>query len=336
MINHEQQTIALASRRDYTGRGVDTFRTRRLPLQSALADRGFRMIVLDGAKDHVEGGVFSRHYIFDDKEVEQIETAVSPLAGLDLSGGLAKLQLQNLPALNPISVRELGKSKSRQYELLGDLMPASVEAKSSVTAIHDAIESIASERVVVKSNFDPGKTLPVIIGARHGIRERINAFVSLASPNSDVLVQEYMPEVEGGFHPELVFNDDESALRKQLGGRGEVRMHYIDGQLIASHARQDTEGTDKWLFFDQSSLPQTMKNIGNRAASLFFEKTHEPDIYLAVDVTPDGSRIVEVNTRNPGVMMPQPNRPGEQLVHEQTTGAIADKLVSMANRRHDG
>ncbi len=331
--------IALAAKFDFsdTDRRRKFFGRRRY-LADALRDREAHPMVLNGAANRLgQLGLFSTFHEFGTDDLVLRQGIVQVSSALDLTGGVGEF-VPGMPALNPESIRRFGKSKALQAEVLrpalGDAVPESLlVSKPDLASVLDAISEIHAPAVVVKPDFDPSKKIQPLVGTKRDVSAQLPEYLHDLPKGKSLLVQEFMEEVYGSFHSSLEFPSQErELLRVNNGARNEIRMYFVDGKLVVPYGRVDTGGADAWVFPEPSSLPERAVDLGRRAAAVLQYESGAQDAHMAVDVTPDGERIIEVNTRNIGVILPSEERPLQQHSHELMTTAQADKLVAMAQR----
>ncbi len=331
----ENPNIGVASKGSFGVRSREIFFERRLPLARAVGERGARLVGLDGAEGRAgPEGMFKRIYTFDTGGFVERGGFTWVSSGLDATGGLARFTPE-VPALNPMAVRAFGRHESTQAQLLrpvlGEAVPAGFLASPDEESIIDALDRVGSEKFVIKADFDPNLRRPWLVGSRADIEEQAGRFLKDNDGIGNLFVQEFMPEAEAPFNPDLDFSALEKSIQEANPGERKLRLYFVDGKLVTSFGRTSNE----WVFFDPDSLPEPAANLGRAAANLIISTAGARDSLMAIDLTPDGQRLISVNTRNPGVMMPSQDRPAAQHAHETTTDAVADKLVAMANRERD-
>lgn len=324
--------IAIAANYDFSDPARNRrFFDRRQHLAYALRERGASPIVLEGSRNRLGRlGLFSSFYEFGDNSlIPRTNGVIAVSSALDLTGGVGKF-VPGMPSLNPESVRRLGKSKALQAEVLrpvvGEAVPESILVSNpTLETVLDAIAEIHTSSVVVKPDFTPGKKIEPIIGTKSDVAARLPGYIDMLPPSIDLLVQEYMQEVEGPFHSSLDFSTKESDIKSAYSGeRNEIRMYFVDGKLVTSYGRLDAKDAGFRVFYDPASLPEHAVELGHRAASALTQKNGSLDSHLAVDVTPDGKRIIEVNARDIEVVLPNPERPFQMQAHHSMTSAQAD------------
>lgn len=345
IASSEQLVVGIASAQSFEGTSGKRFTERRTPLMHVIGEFGAKAVALNGVKDYnPEQDVFGRYFVVNPPTglLKPVDDSVRVGSALDLTGGIAKLSNTNTLALNPLGVRELGKSKFAQAnalrEGLGEAIPATVLSTGDFAGILGALEAIDAEVrakcYVVKPDFDPGKRFRVLTGTKDEIESKLRDYLGSGAADKNFVVQEYMEGVDADFDPELKFPAAEQEIGRALDGRREVRMQFIDDKLISAFGRVGAaraEG-DEWLFFDPDSLPESARRLGERAVGLVRQTAGTVDSYIAVDTTPNFSHIIEVNTRNIGVIMPSDERYLMDLAHKLTTGSLASKLVEMSMR----
>lgn len=339
---HEKPTIAVAHSRSFENN--EYFLERHLPLANEVAKHGANLIALNGAKDHVEGGEFSKYYSFDSGAVD-LTVNDSPIrvdSAYDLTGGIARY-VPDVASLNPLGVREIVLSKQTQYDVLkslGEHAPITTMVPATSENIKQALELFQIQRIIIKPDLDPNKQKPMIVGTKDEILASLDEYLSHMNPEKDKLVvQEYVEEVRAAFDPSLQFADDQERAIADAAKdfNRELRVHVMDGRPIFTTARVGLDPSsrvphDKWVHVEQESVPEHVLDLASAAARTIMREAKEEDAFLAVDLTPDGNKIVEVNGRNIGTMSIRPDRPASNLAHEVTTSEIATKLVSMAGK----
>lgn len=336
--------VAIAQVGNFEG-GRPEFVDRHAPLMRAIGDRGFRAVALDGARDKDGEGGFSRFYVSEEGLLVPRDGSVRVDAAYDLSGGVGR-QVPEVLALNPRSIRDLASSKAAHSEVLrldlGDVIPQSVSRPATKEAIENGLDEIEADEVIVKANRDPHKKHPMLIGTKDAVRGRIDDLLQTTKPIDLILIQEYMPEVNGGFASDLQYADateKEFAASKKEGAK-EVRVRVIDEEPVAVMGRAglnvDDRQQDKWVHFAPESVPSHIPALGVAVAKVLRAKAGVEDSDLGVDLTPDGLRFIEANGRNIGTMRPDAERPAAQRIHEIVTNALADKLTAMAVRKRSG
>lgn len=332
----EVPVVAIAQKGNFTN-GNPEFAARHRPLLTALGERGVFAIALNGAKDRVEGGGFSRYFTLGEERLTARETPVPVNAAYDLTGGIGRF-VPEVSALNPRALRDLAARKSEHSEILrrdlGEAMPQTLAVPATQSEIEAGIEAIESDIVVVKADKDPGKKQPILIGTKDAVRRGIPSLLEATTPDKLVLIQEYMPEVEDGFAPELQLDGSIERERAQQEGRRELRVHVFDETPAAVMGRVGLKEGErgKWVHFHPDTIPSHIPKLGVAVAKSLRQEANVTDSYLVVDLTPNGKRGVEVNGRNIGTMRPDPDRPAAQRVHEVVNDALADKLTDMATR----
>lgn len=334
-------TVAIAMRDRRVGQ--EWFSKRYEPLVAPLGERGIALVGLYGADDHDHGKVFSRHFAFDHGSMrERIgdEGIVVVEAARCLTGGIAK-KTPEVAALNPRGVREISMSKIAQYNVLrdamGDAVPMTYLAVTGSDDIAAAIHALPGDRAVIK--LDKGvNSNGILIGSKLEVLQGLAEFESRMKAGSEVVVQEYMPEASSRLALEnAAIDETERQKLHDLRGSREIRVHTIDGEPFLVHGRAGTtEGpgmvNDKWIFLDQEAVPDSIMSLARRAASAIHDKASALDSYLAVDITPDGTRIGEVNGRQPQPIMQSGESASADTAHTMWVDALATKLAMMAKR----
>lgn len=342
-ISNEIPTVAIAHARKFENN--EKFIERHAAIALKIAHYGANAIALNGAKDRTEGNSFSRFYTFDANTDTLLENneLVHVNSALDITGGIARYTPE-VAALNPLGVREIALSKQAQFDTLrgelGDAISETMTVQATKEDIQAALDSIDSEELIIKANTDVEKKHSMLVGDKNTISQQLDMFLDGMDPEKDsVIIQEYMPEVQGAFADGIKYFDDTEqtiAVARKKENR-EIRVHTIDGRpvLVTGRAGLDPvhkSPEDEWVFFDRETIPQRILDFASTAALLIQSKAEAIESYLAVDLTPDGSRIVEVNGRNIGGMRSSTSRLGEQDAHEIITDALAQKLTTMATR----
>ncbi len=343
----EGPTVAIAQKAGPKGlpaEGPGVFE-RFEPLAAALEERGVSTVVLDGKADNVpDTPTFKRYYELTPTRnsdsglvLRKPEQPIVVHAAYDRTGGIARF-VPEVPALNPRGIRNLVASKAEQYAALtglGAAMPLSRTVHATESSITRAFDELEVPLLILKADKDPDKKIPILVGTKDRLAKDLWKLLVAVGPDAHILIQEAMPEVDEPFNHELRFNKREDALVRAAAQRArEIRVHVIDEQIVAAHGRVGLSGSnregDAWVFFEQDSLPVYVGNLVLQGTRLLREQTGEQNSYLAWDLTPDGTRVVEVNGRAIGTMKPDPRRRGAQEVHTRIKAALADKLAAMA------
>lgn len=334
--------IAIAQARNFS-LGPEKFASRHSPLVTALAERNIAAVALNGAKDHVGVQSFSKYYQFGQETIRAVTANVRIDAAYDLSGGIARF-VPEVAALNQQGIRDIVKSKATQYEALqgelGEYLAQTEIVPAEKQRLLNAIDAIVSERVHLKVNGVDSKKYPMLQGEKADVARRLDQYLNRVPPSETVLVQEYLPEVASAFHHEFRFADEaERSIAKDRSDlHRELRVHVIDESAVLTNGRtgldsEQASPRDEWVHFTPESIPRHVTDLATAAAQLLRIATGDNDSYLAVDMTPDGTKIIEINGRNIGTMRPSNERPGAQKSHETITNALADKLTNMAQRK---
>lgn len=319
------------------------FVARHLPLVDALAERGVATVALNGAKDYTEEKKFSKYYRFGAQVLRPVAADIIPDAAYDLTGGIAR-NVPDVAALNPQGIRDIVKSKETQYEALKselqDYLAQTEVVPAEKPRLLEAISDIQSQQVHVKVSGVDSKKYPTLRGDKTDIAKRIDDYVRQVPPSQTVVVQEYLPEVKAPFHNEFRFSDATEQTHAEQWSEldRELRVHVIDETATTTHGRVGLDSEhgsphDEWVYFSPESVPRHVTELAVTAAKLLRMTTGESNSYLAVDLTPDGSKIIEINGRNIGTMRSNAERPGAQYTHEVVTNALADKLTNMVQRK---
>ncbi len=335
-------TVAIAQKRTF-GVEDEKFYERHAPLVNRLALYGVQGVALRGAEDRDHDRLFSTHYQFDDRDsaLNKVSEPLQVHAAFDLTGGIARYT-PAVAALNPLGVREVALSKQLQYDTLstelGEAVPTTVTTGVSKEEVTDALEAFDKETVIVKPTPDLEKKYGMLIGSKSDITSKLDDFISGLGPKvNHVLVQEYMPEVESTFADGIrYFDDTERAIadaRPHLGR--ELRVHTIDTRPVLVTGRVGLNAVsrsldDEWVHLDADSIPSHIHSLAATASKLIQNSAQAQDSYLAVDLTPDGRRIIEVNGRNIGTMRANSDRKGSLRAHDVITDELAQKLANMA------
>ena len=341
---NETPIVAIAQKRSFEINGH--FAERHAPLARRLDDYGVGAVALNGAVDHAGDGIFARHYTFDadDRNLTLSDSPIRVDSALDITGGIARYTPE-VAALNPLGVREIALSKQLQFEALrgelGDAIPMTVIASASSEAVNAAIDSLQTDQIILKAEGDYEKAHRMLVGSKDEVRPLIGHLLKDMNPNEDkVLAQEFMPEAKEPFATGIrYFDDNEAAIDQARSGTSrELRVHVIDDTPILVTGRAGLDAAqksprDEWIYLDGDSVPSHVYDLASEAARLIRLRADAIDSYLAVDMTPDGRRIVEVNGRNIGTMRSEVGRPGSLVAHEITTDAVARKLVVMAHNK---
>jgi len=343
-MNHisEKPVVAIAQARRFEHN--DSFFLRHDSLVRRLRDYGVLAIALNGVSDRTDRGDFSTFYTFNQvaRSLDRHDTPLTVHSALDLTGGIARYA-PNVSALNPLGVREIVLSKQLQYDKLrphfGDAVPQTTIANASKDNIVSAIDSMSVDTYVIKADTDNLKAHRILIGKKDAVISQLDSLISTMNPEKDkVVVQEYMSEVEGSYIEGISYSDDgerQIADDPEVYNR-ELRVHTIDGRAILVTGRtvpndRSDSARDKWVYLDQNSIPSCVTDLASTVAQVIQEAARATDSYLAVDLTPDGRRVVEVNGRNIETMLPETGRPGSVIAAQVTTDALARKLVGLAH-----
>lgn len=259
------------------------FRYYLQELMAEIEALGARPVVLCTEETYAGDNTFARYWLPSKKDVgyfEPVEERIR-IDGLFDKGyfrAKAGLSLVNVPEL-----AELGRDKSAQYVLFGDLQPKTITVETQDDFVA-ALAEIPGELVVVKpNNLNGGRGVQIM-------------------PKDDVL--DYVPD-----GPTIVqqFIDGSQGVRGVGSGLHDLRLYIIDGEPAFASIRTPKEGSlisntsqgGSIAFFDIAKIPeepkalardvdQHMQQFGNR--------------YYSVDMIcgPDRWYIIEINDR-PGV-----------------------------------
>lgn len=336
----ENPVVAIAQKGNFND-GNPEFAKRHQPLLEELGERGVTAVVLNGAQDRTGNGDFSRYFTPTAGQLTAHDETLVVDAAYDLTGGVGRF-VPEVAALNPRPLRDLVSHKGEYARLLrqdlGEVVPQTIAVPAVLGEVEAGVEAIEGDVVVVKADKDPGKKQPILIGTKDAIRRELPAFVEAAPSDKLVLIQGYLPEVDSGFHAELQPDGSLEADLLKQEGRRELRAHLIDETLIAVMGRVGLkEGTrGKWVHFRPDTIPSSVTETATAMAKSLRQEAGAVDSHLAIDLTPNGERLIEANGRNIGTMRPDPERPAAQRVHEAVTDALADKLTDMAIRKRKG
>lgn len=333
--------IAVAVLHSFESEDQETYINRRRPLAEAFGAMGVNLVLLNGAKDRLndEQGGFSRHYTLSADQLHRHDDPIRIDSAYDLSGGIGRF-VSEVPALNPNSVREVVLSKASQYSALESLDGAiakTVSVPAVRSAVLEAMDAFDGNKLILKTEKASKKQHAMLVGTKTEIEAGLD---ELIAPMDNVLIQEYMDEVHTDFPKDLQFaNQQERELQNATRGLGrELRVYTLDRKPVLTTARVGLDPVNKsplddWLYLDNQQIPERITDLAARASSKIMEKAGDAqDAYLAVDLTPDGSRIIEVNGRNIGTMLHDPDRPASLYAQERTTQAVARKLYAMSQR----
>jgi len=340
--NEDRPTVAIAEARSFENN--EQFIARHLPLVKRLADYGVLGVALNGAKDRIGNGQFNVSYGFGENGMVRNDNIISVDAGYDLTGGLARYT-PDVPSLNPLGIREIAMSKQSQFDVLtgelGGALARTATCPADAAAILSTLDQFGDGVLILKANGDPAKKHKMLVGEKADIAKGAERIVSTMNPAKDsVVIQEYMPEVRSGFADGIRYFDanERAVVADRRGLNRELRVHAIDGRPIYVVGRaglQPELGSqrDERVFLDQASVPDHVFELASRAAMAIHTQSNAEHSYLAVDLTPDGSRVVEVNGRNIGTVRSESDRMGTQAAHDAITDALARKLSAMAHKR---
>jgi len=336
----ENPIIAIAHTRSFEKN--EQFSARHLPLVNEIGSLGIQVVALNGAKDRLEGNTFSGYHSFDGgSAMSRHDSPIQIASALDLTGGVARYT-PDVAALNPLGVRDIVLSKQSQYDTLKDLsdhVARTVTAPATREGLLDALDEFTDSKLIVKADGDADKVHAMIVGSKDDIINSVDRFLSTMDPDVDkVVVQDYMDEVHSDFASGIKYantQEREIADYKKYLGR-ELRVHTIDGRPIMVTGRVGLDAArkspyDDWLFLDQDSVPSHVTDLAADASRRIMNRAEAADSYLAVDLTPDGTKIVEINGRNIGTMRAEKDRPASDYAASKTTSEIAAKLVAMAH-----
>lgn len=326
---------------------------RYFPVAERLAAMGVRCVALNGANDRTADGHFSRYFEFRDSGLEKSADG-SPLkvdAARDLTGGVARFT--SVAALNPKSIRDISWSKQSQYTILTEAgiegMPWTLFVDPTAENIKDALALFSGQDVVIKPEKGRASN-GVVVGKPEDLTKQVGEYLELRDPKSGlVVIQEFMPEINNNFSSLLRPLTEQDADLMRARGLKEIRVHIIDGKPFLVHGKVSANessrtqaGNNKYVHFDSGSVPDAYTEVASRVAQAMIDRAAETidDSYLAVDLTPDGTRVIEVNGRNPGSIGLDPTRYNNSP-HETWRDNLADKLAQMARREcargeHDG
>lgn len=336
-----EPVVAIAQKRSFEpSESLKKFETARAPLLQALAERAVRGVYISGAEHRTSDDSVERYYEADFSPKEEQLTIN---AALDLTGGIARY-MPGVRALNPLGVRELAMSKHRQYPVLaaalGDAVPETLVTTAARSEVVAAIEATRADKIILKASIDVNKKHPMLVGNKAEIFKQLDTLLMSVDPVRDMLVvQEYIEEAQADFAKGIRFFDDNEKAKAADGKFGrELRVHMIDDQpaLVVGRVGLDPQNKspeDAWVFLDQDSVPSHVHDLAAAAVRAIAREANATDSYLAVDLTPDGKRLIEVNGRIIGAHRASADRAGQQAAHTVMTGAIADKLASMAYKR---
>jgi len=340
---NESPIVAIAQKRSFEVNGQ--FIKRHTPLVRRLDDYEIGAVALNGAEDHLGDGMFSRHYEFG-KDQHTLTSSNEPVhvdAALDITGGIAKYA-PDVSALNPLGVRNIVLSKQAQFETLrpdlGEAVPETAIAKATSESVMATIDQMTAHSFIVKpaNAFQEKRAMPV--GTRDQIALKIDDFLKDMDPEKDaVIVQELMPEIRSDFAKGLRFFDN-SEREKADSARNtnlELRVLMSDEtpKLVTGRLAADPEKDNRGriVYFDQNSIPSHVYDLATKAARLIRLRADAVDSVLAVDLTPDGSRIVEVNGRNIGTIRPIAGHEATNHASKIMTDTTAQKLAQMAHNK---
>lgn len=346
-MSETSPNIAIAQAQSFKGNN-EPFLKRHLPVVRALNEYGANVVALNGANDRLnESGAFSRYFKFGAVGMNMYprDEEIDISAAYDLTGGIGKYT-PDVAALNPGSVRAVVLSKESQYDALKSIegsVAQTVSAYANLSSVKEALDTFESKKLIVKAEKASNKKYGMITGTKDEILAGIESILAPMDPIEDkVLIQEYMDEVHADFPSDLVFaNPQEAQVAKERKGLGsEIRVHTLDGRPILVTARAGLDPAkksplDDWVHLDNTAVPDHITNLAAHASLNIMEAAQSTDAYLAVDLTPDGRKIIEVNGRNIGTMYLESDRPASAYGHHVTTDAIAGKLFAMSTRKKD-
>jgi len=340
---HEYPTVAIAEKRTF---GVDDKKIaeRHTPLVNQLAEYGVKGIALSGAVDRDHDKMFNKYFDFSTKDftLNEYTQPIEVHAALDITGGIARYTPE-VAALNPLGVREIVLSKQLQFDTLhssvGEAMPVTVTVAVEKQEVAEALGQLNGEKVIIKPTPDLSKKYGMLVGSADSVLSQLDDYISTLGPNvKNLLIQEYMPEINSNFADGIRYFDnteqDIADARPKLGR--ELRVHTIDGRPILVTGRVGLDAAnrspeDEWVHLDPNSIPDYVHDLARTASTLIQQTAEATDSYLAVDLTPDGKRIVEVNGRNIGTMRTHSERKGAQRANKIITSELAQKLANMAH-----
>lgn len=331
MVMQFHKTIAIAAK----GFNPNSLSERYTPLAGALGGLGCRTVVLNGAEDHLGDGVFSRYGNFTGSGIDMQSEPISIDAARDLTGGVARHT--PVPALNPQSLRNAVMSKRFQSEILSpvleDKLPESYFVIPDLAAVSSAIHATGGNRVVLKPEKGRASS-KVLIGTKEELADMLPAYLSSYKASDGlVVVQAYLESVDASFGPSLKPLTDQDAAIIGAGGKQEIRVHVIDENPILVHGKvapvdAQTQADNTYVFFDPETVDDGIKASAVRVARALRERTESNDSYLAVDMTPDGSFVTEVNGRNQGAITSGMSTSPEP--HKAWLSGLSTKLAAMA------
>lgn len=326
------KTVAIAEK----GFDPKTIAERYAPLASALGEFGCRTVVLNGAEDHLGDGVFGRYGTFSDTgglDIRAEHIAVD--AARDLTGGIARHT--PVPALNPQRLRDTVMSKRLQIDVLSPVLdgalPESYFVIPDVSAVSAAFHAIHGNRVVLKPEKGRASS-KVLIGAKEELAEKLPAYLaSYKTGDGLVVVQAYLESVDAPFDSTLKPLTERDKEIISSGGKREIRVHMIDEELILVHGKvapidSQTQADNTYVFFDPEKVGDHIRESAIKATIALRRHAETSDSYLAVDMTPNGSFVTEVNGRNQGAITSNMSTSPEP--HKTWLTGLSTKLAAMA------
>lgn len=318
---------------------------RYISIATELAGRGLHCVALNGAVDRTgDSAHFSRFFEFGSDGLREV-TGTYPLrvdAARDLTGGMARFT--PVAALNPELVRNISRSKLSQYTILSEAdiagMPQTFFVEPTAENISDALALFGGQDVVIKP--EKGRASKgVVTGKPKDLTRQVAEYVKTRDPKSGlVAIQEFMPEIKNNFSSLLRPLTDQDAELMRARGLKEIRVHVIDGEPFLVHGKVSADefsrtqaGDNKYVHFDPDSVPDNYLKIASMVARAIADRAAALDSYLAVDLTPDGTRVIEVNGCNPGSIGLDPTR-GDNSPHTTWRDGLVEKLAGMAHREY--
>lgn len=342
MANHERTPVVAVSSNTKKLAGESTIYTAYAPLADELQARGVMPVALHGKNEHSKDNEFTGYYTFGENGLERQDAEIAVDAARDLTGGIARYT--TVAALNPANTRGAVASKKTQIDILRSadvsVTPQTyfVEPEDDI-AIADALTSIKGDKVIIKPEISQAG-INVISGTKSDVASRISEYRDGKRTGSGLmLVQQYIPDIQSPFPSQLTFMPGE-ADKVSLIANNEIRVHVIDEEPVLFHGKTSIKGNEsdyndsQLVFFDQDNWPPHVYDLAKTVAKAFRAHTQDSDSYLAVDFTPGGQMVTEVNGKNPVTIRPRNASEAGYETHVIWKDMLANKLAAMANREY--
>jgi len=297
---------------------VDHPQWRNYPheLLGAMRDAAGTAVVVCKEDTYLGDNTFSSYWLPSGNETGYFECVNEPITvdAIFDKGHFSKPATFSL--VNAPDMRLIGRDKSRQYDLFGELQPFSRVV--STGQLSDTIDSVPGDKVVIKPlNLNGGKG--IIIASKSEAKAAVN----------DLADQEWIVQQ---------FIDSSKGISDLLSGVHDLRLYIIDGEAVLASVRQPKEGSliantsqgGTINFFAVGQIPSVPIEIAKKvdeSLSIYGNR------YYSVDFITDGENwyVLEINDR-PGVPATyQSEHVGE--FHRRLAQCIADSSQNPLNKQ---